>query len=1210
MISFKSILNWEAINIGSRKPSKASTDSLPYASLAPINNADSDGAYSKALSWALFGSESNRISNIALTGPYGSGKSSIIKTFLSSSSAKNIKHLSISLATFKDNRKGHSEPDLDAKQKQIEISILQQIFYHEEQDNIPDSRLKRIRSLSRKRQTILWLLLSTVLLALGWISGEKWLISYLPIKLPINLSQILRASSLMLCVIALITITYKLIRSISGASLSKLKIHDAEFEIGKESNKSVLNAHIDEILYFFEVTDYDVVVIEDLDRFEQTEVFTKLREINTLINNAKSINRNVRFVYCVRDELFKDKDRTKFFDFIIPVIPVINLSNSKDILIQQIKKNGHEIRHQTIEDLSFFIDEMRLLHNIINEFSVYRLKLNEKLSSDKLFAMICYKNLYPYDFTQLPCNEGELYGYFAKKQGLISKRIGDLNAKIKELSEGVKFSESNRTLTLSDLRRSYAYNCLAYAVQHYSSQNTIGFIINGASVSHIELHSEKYFDSVANDNYVIRTGYGNNYPPPVRFRQIETEIDPNHSYSDKKSKIERASEIEINEAKKQISSLRGLREKYHSHSIKELLEENIEFFSSDSKQHKLIELLLREGYIEEDYLSYISIFHEGSLTRNDYEFILRVKTRVSDNSSLKLINVASVFDSLHIKDCRDVSVLNYDLIEFALRSKENDERTLAIFALLNLESEQGVNFVNSFILREKLVTQFVLKLAKSETPIWEYIETKSGYTDELKMSIFSIIAIHCDANTLKMLAKNSNLKSYYETVTGFDFRSLSPDKLESDILALNLKFHDISIFFESDELLDIIQKLNAYTISISNLEALYIRRNPEAISMFKNRNFEAICLENCVAIFQYISASINEYVQSVYLSIEENRQESQNYLLRLLNVPEMTNINKSRIIEHVDTVLSECDDIESLELLEMFAINAKLECSWKTILMCFIKCESNLNSWIIDFINLPKVSLKIASKKLVSLPEFEKEKSDLATKIVSSTLINSEAYNQLTSALGYIFHSIDKEIPEANLATLVRNKMLKLNKENIEYLANAYPSLFGTFIRTKLSELINPDCNIKLSSTEVLALLNQSDFSPKDLAQILNEEKHQDLASDSDIISKISSRIDEFLPFTLESFQIPILRELANNTELFLTAFNVWVNAVNISDFVVLLQSLPSPYSEIPNLSQRILIPANDGTRKFAQILKTLQQIGNYSESKYGVKLYPLKAGT
>ena len=53
--------------------------SSKYVDLAPTDKADKSGIYSDALAYAT---DNPNVSNIALTGPYGSGKSSIIKTFL------------------------------------------------------------------------------------------------------------------------------------------------------------------------------------------------------------------------------------------------------------------------------------------------------------------------------------------------------------------------------------------------------------------------------------------------------------------------------------------------------------------------------------------------------------------------------------------------------------------------------------------------------------------------------------------------------------------------------------------------------------------------------------------------------------------------------------------------------------------------------------------------------------------------------------------------------------------------------------------------------------------------------------------------------------------------------------------------------------------------------------------------------------------------
>lgn len=65
-----------------------------FVDLAPTDQADKSGVYSEALEYAL---SRPKVSNIALTGPYGSGKSSIIQTFLKK---YNRKALHISLAAF------------------------------------------------------------------------------------------------------------------------------------------------------------------------------------------------------------------------------------------------------------------------------------------------------------------------------------------------------------------------------------------------------------------------------------------------------------------------------------------------------------------------------------------------------------------------------------------------------------------------------------------------------------------------------------------------------------------------------------------------------------------------------------------------------------------------------------------------------------------------------------------------------------------------------------------------------------------------------------------------------------------------------------------------------------------------------------------------------------------------------------------------------
>ena len=141
--------------------------------------------------------------------------------------------------------------------------------------------------------------------------------------------------------------------------------------------ETVFNKNMDEIVYFFEETKYRIVFFEDLDRLEDPSIFIHLRELNTLLNNYDGIKGRIVFVYAIRDDIFTDTDRTKFFEFIIPVIPIINSTNSGEIFLQKLEeseKKGivHEISQEFILDVSPYVEDMRILQNIYNEFVIYK----------------------------------------------------------------------------------------------------------------------------------------------------------------------------------------------------------------------------------------------------------------------------------------------------------------------------------------------------------------------------------------------------------------------------------------------------------------------------------------------------------------------------------------------------------------------------------------------------------------------------------------------------------------------------------------------------------------------------------------------------------------------------------------------------------------------------------------------------------------------
>lgn len=73
----------------------------------------------------------------------------------------------------------------------------------------------------------------------------------------------------------------------------------------------------------------------------------------------------------LKDGLFFSKNRTKFFDFLIPIVPVVDSKTSeselKNLLLDVSKAQDNKV----LSNISLYVDDMRLLKNIVNEFIVY-----------------------------------------------------------------------------------------------------------------------------------------------------------------------------------------------------------------------------------------------------------------------------------------------------------------------------------------------------------------------------------------------------------------------------------------------------------------------------------------------------------------------------------------------------------------------------------------------------------------------------------------------------------------------------------------------------------------------------------------------------------------------------------------------------------------------------------------------------------------------
>lgn len=412
--------------------------------LAPIDDVENFETYEETLNWAF---QNERVKNIALSGPYGSGKSSIIESYLKNHPDVKSAALKISLASFTsiDTQVDSSQDDVERKiqidEEEIERGILKQLFYAANPESIPQTCYRRLRPKGIFNYLRIFLIIMA-LTVLGLASVNPDIKhSIIDVMGSYFHQEITKESSAEVAELLLIS------AAISGAALLlfknqlvKLRLNSlnlfSNLTITDKTNEeeSVFNQKLDEIMYFFETMKYDTVFFEDLDRLNNPIIFVHLRELNQLLNNDQLIGRKpIRFVYAVRDDIFLAEDRTKFFDFIVPVYPVTNHSNSFELLSNLIEKEVRRLESKSTGDraltewkdmmvtfvakIGMYITDRRTAYNIFNEFLIC-MKLrgedyqSQSIRGDKLMAMIVFKNLYPNEFSEVQKNGGTIERYF------------------------------------------------------------------------------------------------------------------------------------------------------------------------------------------------------------------------------------------------------------------------------------------------------------------------------------------------------------------------------------------------------------------------------------------------------------------------------------------------------------------------------------------------------------------------------------------------------------------------------------------------------------------------------------------------------------------------------------------------------------------------------------------------------------------------------
>lgn len=1175
------------------------TDERQISLLSPIDDFNRHKEYIIRLKNAI---DQPNVFNIALTGSYGAGKSSILKTF--KAYYPEYHYVNVSLASFVEVNLSDGDNTVKGKEdsfeEQLEYSILQQLFYHVKATNIPESRFGRIERTSRKKRFLVVVSILLFIVANLFLFCQEQVNKYFLIPTEVLKSSFLFGISICLFIIGIWVVLFQLILFIKKISIKNLTLDKATLEFEEKKNVSIMNRYLDEILYLFQEKKYNVVIFEDIDRFENTHIFTKLRELNLILNQSEEIGRRIVFLYALKDDIFTTaEERTKFFDYIVPVIPFVNASNSGDLFRRKIA-NLHipntEVRSSFITDISAFVNDMRVLTNVVNEFELYCNLLDKKLKKEKLLAMILYKNLYPTDFSLLHQNKGVVYETFLSAEKLrdeIQKsewaRLEEIDLEIQAISEeSLRSIEELRAVIVGKMLK--LWPGFDWEIYCDGSKTDISSLFSEENILHI-LKGKIYF---INNRY----SYPSRQP---KLDEIKSTLGESYNYSKRKTLIQSIADDKIEDLREERKVFVDALSATKKFTLLDIAKsdrnifEHVDTIKGQEEKYKVLKYLLEKGYIDEEYFFYISIFHEGRLTPSDQEFLLSIKFNAPKEFDYKLQEIPSLIQNLSGVDYDHKGILNKDLLKYCLlHDDEYEDECDAIFKQMVVH-EQYIDLLYQFMQEGNCVPTFIKRLVHIDKNVWKSLDMDMNHTNKDKDRVISTMFKYADINDIRSVNTSYPFNTYINDNNNYSelFENIDQTRVRKLLDLLDLNVQLLKDDSKGTDTYSYIYENNMYALTLDNVKVIF-KHNELPVDNLDSAIYTSIEETELKELQGYVHQELPAFVDNLMLT-SSNTHESSDTIVSLMDEDiKLDDIIK--LIKHNDTLWDDCKDITDKDIVSTLFAENKIKMTFENV-KHYCSC---IDSWNID--NTLAAFMNRNNEK--SMEEFTKlvESNDaheielLLSVVQADDIKDNIAYSVFNNyCLIDVWSKKLSQLNEKRVRYVVDEGIISISPSNYQNIITEHPLLSKYLLCKNPDNIISEWDEFAFSITAVVEMLSWIEYK-KYHNFILNKIELES------ITPTIANALLSYFSKSDSEFNLSLYTEAMEKSSN--PALKVLASTCCIAKRIIAVNELPNIFAktkgifeglekqgEVYSISKQV-----EGAQDFMNVLNQFRYIGQVKE--------------
>jgi len=1020
--------------------------------------------------------------NVALTGGYGAGKSTILNTYENEHSYKSI-HISLAKLN-------------DEKTENVQAKLINQIIHQIDPKLIPQTRFKIKNIVGRKKVVSITIVLFVFIVSIVYLFS-------VPASQIIDNSQVslydtfwqhkenalmLDLATISFFVLLLLVVNAQLKRPlIKSIHMDKSQIELVEGEKEQEEEKEKFDKYMDEIIYLFEKSGTNILVIEDLDRLDDVKIFYELRQINYLVNKKLGEKKKIKFIYMVRDELFKkSEERTKFFDIIIPIVPVMDNSNSYELLKNMM---GDEwlckLDKTYLKMICINIRDYRMLKNIFNEFQIYysQLRIEEhKYDSMKLFAMITYKNLCPKDYADLQQGKGIVYKALNAIEDVRKEVIDNIDTEITSLKLEMAAMQAEVAKDLEELEAIY------FEEKLYTTYNSPGYcLVDGVEEYSFDSRVE-FIRGLKNANKVLwyRQGYSSS-PITITKEEISKTFDglnDNKEYATRKKYLiehneNGTSNIERKIAKKQEHQEQMRRAGFRELTVNGVSKKLASLFPSDME---LIKIFVQDEMIAKDYASYMTYFYPYSISSEELRYLNKVFTRTNDEeqSGIPIQHPKLVMEYFKSEDWDSVALPNVSLFKYLV---ETQSQYLSK-SVSNLKMHSNEWFA-AIMIREFEKTEELVCWVNELVEQWpEFIETYVNSNVWSKTEIFEemlILLEHLEMKRIPLRIANEYLNENEDALA-----RQCDERILRILEKVNYRFSDITKI--PSHLVEYIYSHNLYQINKQNVNYIIKRFYTVSENEDINKNhFSTIMSDMGAPLSKYVEANIDTYIGMVYLPYYAVESVEEKAIITFLNHNDVSLENKLYLVEKMSVIVEDIRLVDSIKIRNKIVKHKRMKFSNTNILAIWNE-EESISDDLCDFLKhhykTRSCDLSFAfAKKYFKESNEEHPKASEFVKQLLELEDMGKAYNNLIRDVNIQYTALSSITwNEKQVAAIVHTSIILMTEKNLVLMRKSEDKdIFFTWVLNQIQRYLKLMEKEELRKEEELQTLISKEHTSDDV---------------------------------------------------------------------------------------------------------------------------------